>query len=124
MIDLNPASTRLSALIEEVPEDALVDPTPCSDYSTGDLLDHIAGLTVAFGGAALKDEGASANMGPQGDASNLDPDWRTSLPRRLATLARALSDAQAWTGMTRVGGQDIPGEIAGIVLFGELTVHG
>ncbi len=124
MIDLHPGSTRLSALIEEVPEEALEDPTPCSDYSVGDLLDHICGLTVAFGGAARKAEGESANMGPQGSASNLDPDWRESLPRRLEALADAWRDPGAWTGMTRVGGQYLPGEVAGLVVFGELCVHG
>jgi uncharacterized protein (TIGR03086 family) len=63
-------------------------------------------------------------MGPPGNASNLDPDWRTSLPRRLDALAEAWKDDAAWTGTTRVGGQEIPGEVAGIITFGELTVHG
>lgn len=124
MIDLYPASTILSALIAEVPESSLGDPSPCSEYSVGDLLDHIAGITVAFGGAATKAGGEAATMGPQGDASNLDPQWRRSLPERLDTLARAWSDPQAWTGMTKVGGQDLPAEIAGIVTYGEMTVHG
>ena len=123
-IDLNPASRNLSALIAAVPEDALGGPTPCSDYSVGDLLDHIAGLTVAFGGAARKASGASATMGPQGDAANLDPDWRRWLPLRLDDLAQAWRDDAAWTGTTRVGGQEIPGEVAGIITFGELTIHG
>jgi uncharacterized protein (TIGR03086 family) len=124
MIDLNSSAARLSALIEAVPEAALGGPTPCSEYSVGDLLDHIAGITVAFGGAAVKSDGESATMGPQGDASNLDANWRVSLPERLETLARAWQDPTAWSGMTRVGGQGIPGEIAGIVAFGELAVHG
>jgi uncharacterized protein (TIGR03086 family) len=124
IIDLTRASENLSALIAAVPDDALSGPTPCSDYSVGALLDHIGGTTVAFGGAARKASGTSATMGPQGNASNLDPDWRTSLPRRLDALAEAWKDDAAWTGTTRVGGQEIPGEVAGIITFGELTVHG
>lgn len=124
MIDLHAASSRLSALIEAVPEAALGDRTPCSEYSVGDLLDHLAGITVAFGGAAVKARGETADMGPQGNASSLDADWRASLPQRLDGLARAWQDPSAWSGMTRIGGQDIPGEVAGIVTFGELTVHG
>jgi uncharacterized protein (TIGR03086 family) len=123
-IDLLPASKNLSALIEDVPDNALGEPTPCSEYCVGDLLDHIAGLTVAFGGAARKAEGESANMGPRGDASNLDADWRDSIPQRLEGLAQAWVIPSAWEGLTRVGGQDLPGEIAGIILFGELVVHG
>jgi uncharacterized protein (TIGR03086 family) len=63
-------------------------------------------------------------MGPWGDASKLDPDWRTSLPRRVRALAEAWRDPQAWTGITRVGGADQPGEVTGIVALGELVVHG
>lgn len=124
MIDLHPAGTILSALIAEVPDDSLGDPSPCSEYSVGDLLDHIAGITVAFGGAATKAGGEAATMGPQGDASKLDPQWRTSLPRRLDTLARLWRDPEAWEGTTKVGGQDIPAGVAGIVTYGEMTVHG
>lgn len=123
MIDLHPAAARLGALIEAVPEAALSSPTPCREYSVGDLMDHIAGVTVAFGGAAAKADGATGDMGPQGDRSNLDADWRTSLPRRLEALADAWQVPAAWSGMTRVGGQDLPAEVAGIVSFGELAVH-
>jgi uncharacterized protein (TIGR03086 family) len=90
----------------------------------GDILDHIAGVTVAFGGAAVKARGESSTMGPWGDASKLDPDWRTLLPRRVRALAQAWRDPQAWTGVTHVGGGDQPGEVTGIILLGELVVHG
>jgi hypothetical protein len=50
-------------------------------------------------------------MGPWGDASKLDPDWRTSLSLRLKALAEAWRDPEAWTGTTRVGGSDQPGEV-------------
>jgi uncharacterized protein (TIGR03086 family) len=124
VIDLTPAGTNLSAVISAVPDDALLAPTPCQQYSVADLLDHIAGLTTAFGGAAAKADGESASMGPQGDGSNLDPDWRNGVPRLLSRLTDAWRDPAAWEGMTRVGGQDLPGEVAGTVCFGELTVHG
>lgn len=124
MTDLGPATDRLCALIEAVPDEALGRPTPCTEYRVSDLLHHIAGVTVAFGGAAVKTRGESSTMGPWGDASKLDPDWRTSLPVRLKALAEAWRDPDAWTGMTRVGGQDQPGEVTGIILLGELVVHG
>ncbi|HET9731117.1 MAG TPA: TIGR03086 family metal-binding protein [Acidimicrobiales bacterium] len=46
------------------------------------------------------------------------------MPVRLMNLADAWQDPEAWTGITRVGGQDLPGEVAGIVTFGELSIHG
>ena len=124
MTDLGPAADTLCALIAAVPDSDLTRPTPCTEYTVGDLLHHIAGVTIAFGGAAVKARGESADMGPWGDASRLDPDWRISLPRRVRALAEAWRDPQAWTGITRVGGTDQPGEVTGIILLGELVVHG
>lgn len=124
MTNVAPATDRLCALIKTVSDGDLDRPTPCTEYTVGDLLDHIRGVTVAWGGAAVKSSGDSSTMGPSGDSSNLGPDWRTSLPQRLTELADAWSDPQAWTGMTRVGGNDLPAEVAGMALLGELVVHG
>ena len=52
MHDLRPTARRLGALVEEVDDDQLDAPTPCPDYTVGDLLDHIGGLAVAFAEAA------------------------------------------------------------------------
>ena len=124
MMDLGPAADFLCGFIEAVPDGDLGRPTPCTEYTVGDLLHHIAGVTVAFGGAAVKTRGEASTMGPWGDASKLDADWRTSLPRRVRALAEAWHEPEAWTGMTRVGGSDQPGEVTGIILLGELVVHG
>jgi uncharacterized protein (TIGR03086 family) len=107
-----------------VPDEDLGRPTPCTEYSVGDLLDHIAGLTLAFGAAASKAGGPAATLGPSGAAGNLPADWRASLPQRVKHLARAWADPEAWKGMTRVGGIELPGGVAGTVAFGELSVHG
>lgn len=47
----------------------------------------------------------------------IPPDWRTALPR-VQDLAEARRKPEAWTGMTRVGGADQPGEVTGIILLG------
>jgi uncharacterized protein (TIGR03086 family) len=122
--DLDPATKRLCALIADLPEQDLSRPTPCTEYSVGDLLDHLAGVTVAFGGAAVKATGESSTMGPWGDASHLDPEWRTQLPQQLRNQAAAWGNRDAWVGTTRVAGQEQPGEVTGIILLGELVVHG
>ncbi len=123
-IDLGSAADRLSVLIAAVSDDDLGRPTPCRAYRVGDLLDHIAGLTIAFGGAAIKAGGPAATMGPSGDAGNLLPDWRRTLPRRVKELADEWANPEAWDGMTKVGGVDLPGGVAGTIAFGELSVHG
>jgi hypothetical protein len=64
-------------------------------------------------------EGAAA-----GDASRLAPDWRDRIPRDLDALAASWQDAEAWSGMTTVGGVTLPGEVCGVVALDELVVHG
>jgi len=124
VIDLKPAASRLGDLVAAVPDDALGNATPCSEYTVGDLLDHIHGITYAFGGAADKATGETAGMGPQGTAANLPADWRTVLPQKLGELAAKWDKPEAWTGETSVGGQGMPAEAIGVITFGELSVHG
>lgn len=123
-VDLAPAARGMADLIAGVPNERLNGPTPCPAYSLGDLVDHVAGLTLAFTGAAKKDTGDVTAQGASGDASRLESDWRTKIPQDLADLAEAWRDPDAWTGMTKAGGIDLPGEVAGMVALDELVVHG
>ena len=54
MFDLSPAADQLAGLVRTVTDGDLKAPTPCPDYTVGDLLDHVNGLAVAFTMAALK----------------------------------------------------------------------
>jgi uncharacterized protein (TIGR03086 family) len=123
-VDLTPAARRLADLVAQIPDDVLDAPTPCGDYTVGDLVDHIGGAAVAFTGAAAKDMGEVTGTGPSGDASRLTDDWRARIPRDLVGLVEAWRDPDAWTGMTRAGGVDLPGEVAGVVALDELVLHG
>lgn len=122
-IDLGAAARRMAGLLEAVPEDRLAAPTPCAEYSLADLIDHVGGLSMAFTMAATK-ETARAGAGAPGDGSRLEDGWRGRIAGDLERLAEAWRDPQAWTGMTRAGGLDLPGEIAGKVALNELIVHG
>jgi uncharacterized protein (TIGR03086 family) len=123
-VDLEPAARGMGDLVSNVPDDLLDAPTPCPGYTLGDLVDHIGGAALAFTGAAAKDLGDATSQGPSGDASRLGDDWRTRIPRDLAALADAWRDPDAWTGMTKAGGVDLPGEVAGLVALDEIVVHG
>ena len=121
--DVSAAADRLAGLIRNISDDQLSGPTPCPDYSLGDLVDHVGGLALAFTWAAEKTTPKGAEGG-SGDASRLTDDWRARIPSDLAKLAAAWQQPDAWTGMTRAGGLDLPGEIAGVVALDELVIHG
>jgi uncharacterized protein (TIGR03086 family) len=124
IVDLGPAAQQLASLVARVPDADLGHPTPCPAYTLGDLIDHIGGLALAFTAAARKDTGRYAGMAPSGDASRLPDDWRVRIPRDLAALAQAWRDPAAWTGTTRIAGQDGPAAGAGLAAADELVVHG
>ena len=123
MLDLTPATGTLTKIVADIGDDQLGAPTPCRDTTVADLLDHLDGLCLAFTGAAAKDP-AAGGQAPSADGSRLGPDWRVRLPDRLARLARAWQDETAWGGLTRAGGVDLPGEVAGRVAINEIVVHG
>jgi uncharacterized protein (TIGR03086 family) len=123
MLDLTPATGMVTQVVTDIGDDQLGAPTPVRGSTVADLLDHLDGLCVAFTGAAAKDP-AAGRRAASADGSRLGPDWRMRLPDRLAALARAWQDEAAWDGMTRAGGVDLPGEVAGRVAINEIVVHG
>ncbi|WP_405637848.1 TIGR03086 family metal-binding protein [Streptomyces sp. NBC_01178] len=121
---LEPAARRVVGLLDAVDDRLLDGPTPCPDYTVRELLGHLAGLATAFRDAARKDLGASTAASPDAALPVLDDDWREALPRRLEEVAAAWRSPDAWTGTTRAGGVELPGEVAGVVALNELLVHG
>ncbi|MCX4487652.1 TIGR03086 family metal-binding protein [Streptomyces anulatus] len=122
--DLEQATRRIAALLGRVDDSRLDGPTPCPHYTVRELLGHLTGLAAAFRDAARKDLGASTAVSPDSALPVLDDDWREVLPRRLEEVAAAWRSPDAWTGMTRAGGVELPGEVAGAVALNELVVHG
>ncbi len=123
MLDLTPATGMLTRLVADIDDDQLGAPTPCRGTTVADLLDHLDGLCLAFTAAAAKDL-AAGSKGPSADGSRLRPDWRMRISGRLAQLTSAWQDERAWAGLTRAGGVDLPGEVAGHVAINEVVVHG
>ncbi|MFE4310380.1 TIGR03086 family metal-binding protein [Streptomyces sp. NPDC056891] len=122
--DLGPQTRVVARLAAAVPDTRLADPTPCPDYAVGNLLGHLTGLAVAFRDAARKDLGPTTDTAPDTAVPSLPADWREVLPQVLDELAEAWREPSAWTGMTRAGSVDLPGEIAAAVAVDELVIHG
>ena len=124
MFDLDSAAQSVTTVVSNVSEDQLGGPTPCPDYTVGDLLFHVLGLSAAFKGAADKDFGPATST-PPGEAMSALPDgWRDQIPKQLDALAVAWRNPAAWDGMTQAGGVELPAEIAAQVALNELVMHG
>jgi uncharacterized protein (TIGR03086 family) len=120
-VDLGPAARRIADLLVAVKDDELDRPTPCPEYSLGDLISHIGGFALAFADAASKTDGGRQQAG---DGSTLGTDWRERIPRDVVAMAAAWSSPEAWTGMTTIAGGDAPAEAVGLSAADELVVHG
>lgn len=126
--DLGEAADRLGRVVAGIRDDQLTAPTPCPDYTAGDLLEHVLGLTRAFTAAAAPvppaGDAPDGGQPPAGDASRLPGDWRTRMSREIPALAAAWRQPGAWSGMRRAGGVDLPAEVAAVVALDEITLHG
>lgn len=123
MMDLTPACQRTSDVLANVTDAQLAAATPCNPMRLRDLVQHIGELSLAFTAAARKDFGPLTDT-PPANTGELDADWRTSFPARLAGLAKAWGDPAAWEGMSRAGGIDFPAEIGGLIALSEVVIHG
>lgn len=124
LIDLKPSADRVAALLSNVEDSVLDGPTPCTDYRVRELLGHLDGLTAAFRAAADKEFGPLTDTDPGDSTPVLEPGWRERVPDLLDALVASWRQLEAWTGMTRAGNFDLPGEVAGIVALNEITLHG
>ncbi|OJY43915.1 TIGR03086 family metal-binding protein [Pseudonocardia sp. 73-21] len=120
-VEFGPAARALAQVVDGVRDDQLDAPTPCPAYTVADLLDHVAGLTVAFTAAARKQAlGGDAS----GDGSRLPEGWRERITDDLAELAAAWAEPAAYEGMTMAGPIEVPGHVAALIALNEVLVHG
>ena len=123
-IDFERQARLVAAIAEGVTDEQLAGPTPCPEYQVRQLLGHLVGLTGAFRDAGRKDLGAHLDQAPGNAVPDLGPEWRAELPKLLDELVSVWCDPAAYEGMTRAGGLDLPGAVAGAVAMDELVVHG
>ncbi|MCZ4606227.1 TIGR03086 family metal-binding protein [Streptomyces sp. Lzd4kr] len=122
-IDLGPQTRVVARLAEAVTDEQLSAPTPCPEMAVRNLLGHLLGLSVAFRDAARKELGPTTDTDPGSTVPDIGPGWREELPKVLDELGEVWRAPDAWTGMTRAGGVDLPGAVAGAVAVDELVIH-
>lgn len=124
MIDMTASCLNTAKLLKGVTDDQLDGSTPCTKLTLGELIAHVGSLGLAFASAARKDFGELTGSPPGAGDYRLEPDWRAQYPANLAEHADAWRNPDAWTGLTRVGGVDLPGEVCAMVGLTEVVIHG
>ena len=125
MHDLGPAAREMTRLVNGVRDDQLGDPTPCTRYTLGDLLQHVRGLAEAFTLAGRKEQPSGGSQPPpEGDATLLPDDWREETADWLGQLIDTWSDPASWEGSGWIAGFEAPASALGITAANELVVHG
>ena len=122
-LDLGPAADQMAAIVDNIGEEQLADPTPCDRTNVADMLTHVHGLSIAFRDAAVKNIGPTTSAPPAADGARLPGDWRYSIRTQLAELAEAWRAPEAWQGETMAGGLTMPAEVTGLVANNELVLH-
>ncbi len=97
MIDLTSACQRTADLLAGVTDEQLALPTPCEKLRLDELIAHVGGLAEAFTAAARKDFGPLTDTPPV-DGAQVDADWRTAYPHRLAELAARVAGFRCLAG--------------------------
>ena len=98
MIDLKPASEQMTELVSGIANEELAAPTPCVEYTVGDLIDHVDLVVQAATALALGGELPDAAF------SHLEPDWQDTVVQHLRALGKAWDDPAAWEGTGNVAG--------------------
>ncbi|WGW12357.1 TIGR03086 family metal-binding protein [Saxibacter everestensis] len=125
MLDLEPASRSVAALLPQITQDQLDARTPCERYAVRDLLGHLIGLTTAFRLAARKEQMPDGGVAPDEPVPVSDAEeWQPQLSAQLSAVAAAWQVPDAWDGMAEAGGVTLPADIMGAVALNELVVHG
>lgn len=122
-LDFDPPVRQLRALLMGVTDEDLAAPTPCPDWTVGDLLVHLMGRSWAYAQAAKKATDGATTAPAQPSAADLPPHWRSRMPVLIEELATAWKDPAAWTGTAQAGGVTMPAAVMGVVAMNEIVMH-
>jgi uncharacterized protein (TIGR03086 family) len=118
MIDLTPACRRMIDLLTGVTDDQLGLPSPCTEYTVGNLIEHVDMVCHGFGTFGHQGTGSEAA------AAHFGPGWRDTVAQHVEELGKAWDDPVAWQGSTNLSGLELSNEVWGKIALTELVVHG
>lgn len=103
------------------------DPSPCTEYTVGQVLSHLAfGLLLAEYAGRRKDweEGWSGNDQAPYLVGVPEAEWAAKAAEQGEATKRAWADPAAWEGEASFGGGAMPAAAIGSMMVAEFVVHG
>jgi len=102
-------------------------PTPCTEYSVADVINHLA-----FGFEMARRSGEREDWDPDWTAESTAPaldgvpaaDWAAVCGREAPRTAQAWADPAAWDGESKMGSSAMPAAMVGSMMTAEFVVHG
>ncbi len=120
---LEPVLTDLADLVD-VRDDALGRPTPCADYTIGDLRDHVLGWLQFFAAAAGDPGRATTRPDPAAYRAAADPRKPSDVVRAAAADLVAALDRGVLDGRVVMSQAEMDGPAVLAMALGEYVVHG
>jgi uncharacterized protein (TIGR03086 family) len=117
------AAERFTEIARNVKPDQLADPTPCTEFDVRRLVNHLLFWGPSLVGAARK-ELVPPPAESESDVDLTTGDWAAALVDHATRTAAAWGSPAAWDGVTHMGGpMELPAELVGGMVTGELVLH-
>ncbi|MEU6576629.1 TIGR03086 family metal-binding protein [Streptomyces sp. NPDC046805] len=116
-VAIRECADALAATAVGVGETQLENPTPCAEYTVGQLVDHLGGALQASARAARKEA-------QPGDASTAPAVSPKGLADAADQAAAAWARPAAYDGTTEFGPGEMPALFAASITLQELALHG
>jgi len=113
-------------VIRATPAERYGDPTPCTDYTVADVVNHLAfGFLLAHHSATREpwpQEWSATDRAPF--LRDLpESEWAEAAAKEGAATAGGWADPAVWEGESHMGGAPMPAAAIGAMMTGEFLVH-
>lgn len=122
MINMQAACRRMTEVLAGASSDQLTHATPCTDYTVGNLINHIDEVSLGFAALARKELLSTEDAGR--GAKPLGRDWCEPVAAHVLALGESWTDPSACQGSTKAAGLELPNQVWGKIALTEMVVHG
>jgi uncharacterized protein (TIGR03086 family) len=122
---MSTAGRSVVEVVNNVKPDQLGAPTPCSDWDVRTLVNHLM-----FWSAFRSELAARKQTAPEDDPITeqtdftREPDWATTFQTQLRKATSAWAEPGATDGETGLAGGSMAAPVIGMMMVGELVMHG